>query len=126
MKHLIKAIFAFVLFQAVSVFAAGQAFTQANFDALQAAGKPVIVHVHADWCPTCKSQDAILNPLMKSPEFKGVTFLQVNFDDQKDVLKKFNVANQSTIIVFKGGKEVGRSVGDTKATSIDALAKKCL
>lgn len=126
MKHLIKAIFAFVLLQAVSVFAAGQAFTQANFDTLQTAGKPVIVHVHADWCPTCKSQDTILNPLIKSPEFKGVTFLQVNFDDQKDVLKKFNVANQSTIIVFKGGKEVGRSIGDTKAASIDALAKKSL
>lgn len=61
-----------------------------------------------------------------NPEFKGVTFLQVSFDDQKDVLKKFNVANQSTIIVFKGGKEVGRSVGDTKYMSIDALAKKSL
>jgi thioredoxin 1 len=126
MKHLIKAIFAFILFQAASVFAAGQAFTQANFDALQAAGKPVIVHVHADWCPTCKSQDAILNPLMKSPEYKGVTFLEVNFDGQKDVLKKFNVSNQSAIIVFKGGKEVGRSVGDTKASSVDALVKKSL
>ncbi len=126
MNHLIKAVFTFILFQAVSVFAAGQAFTQANFDALQAAGKPVVVHVHADWCPTCRSQDAILNPLIKSPEFKGVTFLQVNFDDQKDALKKFNVANQSTIIVFKGGKEVGRSVGDTKAPSVDALVKKSL
>lgn len=126
MKKIVNVIITFVLFQAVSVFAAGQAFTQANFDALQAAGKPVVVHVHADWCPTCRSQDAILNPLIKSPEFKGVTFLQVNFDDQKDVLKKFNVANQSTIIVFKGGKEVGRSVGDTKAPSVDALVKKSL
>jgi thioredoxin 1 len=126
MKHLIKVIFSFILFQAASVLAAGQAFTQANFDALQAAGKPVIVHVHADWCPTCKSQDVILGPLIKSSEFNGVTFLQVNFDDQKDVLKKFNVRNQSTIIVFKNGKEVGRSVGDTKAASIDALAKRSL
>ncbi|MBU3636072.1 thioredoxin family protein [Polynucleobacter sp. es-MAR-4] len=126
MKSFIKVLLVFASFQAVSVFAAGQEFTQANFDTLQAAGKPAIVHVHADWCPTCKSQDAILNPLMKSPEFKGVSFLQVSFDDQKDVLKKFNVANQSTIIVFKGGKEVGRSVGDTKAASIDALAKKSL
>ena len=126
MKHLIKAIFTFVLFQAISAFAVGQAFTQSSFDALQNAGKPVIVHVHADWCPTCKSQDAILNPLMKSPEFKGVTFLQVNFDNQKDTLQKFNVANQSTIIVFKNGKEVGRSIGDTNKSSIDALAKKSL
>lgn len=126
MKHLIKAIFTFVLFQAISAFAAGQAFTQSNFDTLQNAGKPMIVHVHADWCPTCKSQDAILNPLMKSPEFKGVTFLQVNFDNQKDTLQKFNVANQSTIIVFKNGKEVGRSIGDTNKSSIDALAKKSL
>lgn len=126
MKRLIKAILAFVAFHSVVVMAAGQPFTQSNFDALENAGKPIVVHIHADWCPTCKTQDAILNPLIKTPEFKDVTFLQVNFDNQKDALKKFNVVNQSTIIVFKNGKEVGRSVGDTKKSSIDALVMKSL
>lgn len=123
MKHFISI---FLLLQAVAVYAAGQAFTSSNFDALEKAGKPIVVHIHADWCPTCKSQDAILSPFIQSPEFKGVTFLQVNYDDQKDVLKKFNVLKQSTIIVFKNGKEVGRVVGDTKAASVDSLIRKSL
>jgi thioredoxin 1 len=33
---------------------------------------------------------------------------------------------QSTLIVFKGEKEVGRSVGDTNANSIAALLGKAI
>ena len=33
---------------------------------------------------------------------------------------------QSTLIVFKGGKEVGRSTGDTSKDSIAALLQKTL
>jgi len=35
-------------------FAAGQKFDQATFDALLKSGKPTLVMVHADWCPTCR------------------------------------------------------------------------
>tara|TARA_Y100000389_G_scaffold143299_1_gene141518 strand:+ start:825 stop:1205 length:381 start_codon:yes stop_codon:yes gene_type:complete len=126
MKYLSRLLLAFVLLQAFSALAAGKAFTQSDFDVLESTGKPIVIHVHADWCSTCKSQDAILNPIIKSSEFNGVTFFQVNFDDQKEVLKKFNVANQSTIIVIKNGKEVGRLIGDTKQSSINALVKKSL
>ncbi|WP_161539868.1 thioredoxin family protein [Glaciimonas sp. PCH181] len=34
--------------------AAQVAYSQAQFDKLQAEGKPAIVYFHADWCPTCK------------------------------------------------------------------------
>ena len=33
---------------------------------------------------------------------------------------------QSTLITFKGEKEVGRSVGDTRRQSIEALLNKLL
>jgi len=45
---------------------------------------------------------------------------------QKDVVKNFKVTMQSTLIVFKGGKEVGRSTGDTKKDSIADLLKKAI
>ena len=50
-----------------------------------------------------------------------MVMLRVNFDTQLNVLKAFNVQSQSTLIVFKGAKETGRSVGDTDAGSIAAL-----
>jgi thioredoxin-like negative regulator of GroEL len=109
-----------------AALAAGQAFDQATFDALQQQGKPTLVMIHADWCPTCKAQEPIISELLKTPELQSITALRVDFDGQKTVVKAFKVQYQSTLIVFKGGKEVGRSSGDTKKDSIAALLKKTL
>ena len=99
-------------------------YDQATFDKLAAAGKPIVLSVRAPWCPTCKAQDPIQSSLMKTPAYQDYTILTIDFDSQKDLLKKYAVAMQSTIIAFHGKTEVGRSVGDTKEASIDALMKK--
>lgn len=109
-----------------SALAADQAFDQAVFDALQKQGKPTLVMIHADWCPTCKAQEPILGELLKTPELQGIAALRVDFDKQKAAVKAFKAQYQSTLIVFKGGKEVGRSTGDTKKDSIAALLKNAL
>ena len=96
-------------------------FTMEAFKAAQKAGKPILVDVWASWCPTCKAQGPILKSLLANPKNKDMVMLRVNFDTQLDVLKAFNVQSQSTLIVFKGAKETGRSVGDTDAGSIGAL-----
>lgn len=104
----------------------GQAYTQSEFDSLQKSGKPTLVMVHADWCPTCRAQDPLLLDLLQTPALKGITALSVDFDTQKNVLRHFHVSMQSTLIVFKGGKEVARSIGDTNKGSLEALLKKAL
>ena len=96
-------------------------FTTEAFKAAQKAGKPILVDVWASWCPTCKVQGPILKSLLADPKNKDMVMFRVNFDTQLDVLKAFNVQSQSTIIVFKGATETGRSVGDTDAASIAAL-----
>jgi len=119
----IYGLFASSFLYAMSAFAAGQAFTKSQFDALINEGRPVIVHVHAPWCPNCRAQDTTLNSEIKSPSYKDVTFLEVDFDTQKEALKEFNVSMQSTILVFKGGKELGRLTGKTKESDIEGLTK---
>ncbi len=101
-------------------------FTQAAFDAAQAAGKSVIVEVSAPWCPTCKAQAPIIKSMKTKPEFSGVTVLEVDFDSQKDVLQKLKVQMQSTLIAFKGKTETARSVGETKAVEIEKLFKSAI
>ena len=103
------------------VRAADTEFTMAAFKAAQKVGNPILVDVWASWCPTCKAQGPILKSLLADPKNKGMVMFRVNFDTQLDVLKAFNVQSQSTLIVFKGTKETGRSVGDTDAGSIGAL-----
>jgi len=101
-------------------------FDAAAFGAAQAAGKPILVEVTAPWCPTCKAQKPILSGLAGKPKFKDLVIFQIDFDSQKELLKKFDVFMQSTLIVFKGTKEAGRSTGDTNPGSIEALLDKAV
>jgi len=118
---------AFSFLVATMAFAAEtKPFDQATFAALQAANKPVLVDVYADWCPTCKAQEPLISALIASPEFKDYTVLRVNFDTQKDVRKSLRVPNQSTLIVYRGKREVARSTGDTSKDSIAASLRKGL
>ena len=107
-------------------FADPTPYTQAGFDGLQKAGKSILVEVHAPWCPTCRAQDPIVNDLLKKKEFQAITVLHVDFDSQKEALKTFNVSKQSTLIVFKGTKETGRSTGDTSSAGIEKLLQKAI
>jgi len=101
-------------------------FTAEAFKAAQAAGAPVLIEIHADWCPTCKAQTPIIDRLTASSKFKDLKVFRVDFDGQKPVVKSFGAQMQSTLIVFKGSAEQGRSVGDTKEASIGALLDKAL
>ena len=101
-------------------------FDQKAFEAAQAAGKSILVEVSAPWCPVCKAQAPILSRLKSEAKFKELVSFDIDFDSQKDLLKKFNVQKQSTLIVFKGKQEAGRSTGDTNASSITALLGKAI
>lgn len=99
-------------------------YTQTEFDKLAQEGKPVVVDVSATWCPTCKAQKPIIDGLMKQPAYKDVTLLTVDFDAEKPTLKRLKVSMQSTLVAFKGGKELGRSTGDTTPEGLEGLVKK--
>jgi thioredoxin 1 len=95
-------------------------FSAEAFKAAQEQGSPILVEIHADWCPTCKAQNPILEKLTADPKFKDLKIFRVDFDAMKPVVK------ESTLIVFKGAREQGRSVGDTREASIAALLDQSL
>ena len=67
-----------------------------------------------------------LAELAAEPKFKNLVVFEVDFDNQKDAVRAFNAQSQSTLIVFKGEMEIGRSVGDTHQKSIAALLASAL
>jgi thiol-disulfide isomerase/thioredoxin len=101
-------------------------FNDAAFTEAQKAGKPIFVAIHASWCPICKAQTPILAELMADPKFKDLSYFTIDFDSQKDLVRRFGARMQSTLISFKGATEQGRSVGDTNRQSIAALLNKVL
>ena len=92
-------------------------FSAEAFKAAQASGSPILVEIHAEWCPTCKAQNPILDKLTADPKFRDLVVFRVDFNSMKPVVKQFGAQMQSTLIVFKGSAEQGRSVGDTKQDS---------
>lgn len=101
-------------------------FSPAEFGAAQQASKPILVEIHAGWCPTCKAQAPIVAELRKEPKFKDLVVFRVDFDSQKEVVRQFGARQQSTLVAFRGSAEVGRSVGDTSKSSISALLAKAI
>src|SRR5262245_31899226 len=98
---------------------AAKSFDDQSFKQAQAAGKPILVDVTASWCPTCRQQRPIVEQIEK--EKPNLVVYKVDFDTAKDTLKRFRGQHQSTLIVFKGTNEVGRSTGDTDPARIRAL-----
>ena len=113
-------------FAALAVFAAEMPFDKAQFDTALAAGKPVIVDFSASWCPTCKAQKPIVEGLMKEQKLEPVTLFVADYDKETALKKQLGVSQQSTFVVFKSGKEVGRSTGQTQKQAIADLFDKAL
>jgi thioredoxin 1 len=91
-----------------------------------AAGEPVLVHITAPWCGECELQKPIVAELLATPDFRDMKEFKVDFDTQKDALKQLHVQMQSTLIVYKGGKEVDRMTGKTDPAVIEAIMRKAL
>ncbi len=89
------------------------------------AGKPVIVHVYAYWCLQCHIQKSILAKLEADKTYDGVQFFRVDYTQQTDVVAALNCP-RSTVIAYKGGKEVARMSWGTSEESVLNVLKAAL
>lgn len=103
-----------------------QPYTAATLQQAQAAGKPVALHFHADWCPTCKAQERAFREMKDDPQLKDMTLLVAHYDDERELKRAMNVRSQSVIVVFKGAKETARSGGETKPARLKSVLMSAL
>jgi len=102
----------------------------AELDALLAKdpGKTAMLDFYADWCVSCKEMEKLtFSDAQVKKRFANMILLQAdvtaNNDDDKALLKRFNLFGPPGIIFFKnGGKEIsgGRVVGYQKAEKFTA------
>lgn len=97
-------------------------FSTPALRAAQTKGDAILVDVFASWCPTCRAQAPTIEAIAASPAYAKLTILRLDFDRQVAEKKALGVNQQSTLIVFKGGKEVGRTLGVTQPDQIRAFA----
>ena len=92
-------------------------FNKELFDKAQSKGKIVIVSSWIKYCTSCASQMKVLNTAKKNGELSDIKFDNIEyfaFDvTDKNISNFFNVQYQTTLLIFKGNKEVYRSIGET-------------
>tara|TARA_Y100001960_G_scaffold84057_1_gene89762 strand:- start:1096 stop:1539 length:444 start_codon:yes stop_codon:yes gene_type:complete len=101
-----------------------QQYSKEAFDKSMAEGKMIVLDFYKDGCPVCAKQHPILEKA--SNEYQAADFYKVNFKKNTQAVKEFKVGSQSTIIVFNEGKEVNRTVGETKSAKLMAQFAKAV
>ncbi len=85
--------------------------TDANFEEVVLnSDKPVLVDFWAVWCGPCR----MVGPLVEeiSGEYEGKAVVgKVDVDNNPEISAKFGIRNIPTILFFKGGEVVDKSVG---------------
>jgi thioredoxin 1 len=100
------------------------AFDKTRFESLVASNAPVVVHTHEFWCPTCRVQANVLEELQKDPKFAKVTMFRASTSTDRETLAPLKVTSRSIILVFSGGKQIGRLDWITDAGQIRALLEQ--
>lgn len=80
---------------------------------------PVIVDFWASWCGPCRMLAPILDQI--AAERPDVKVAKVNVDEQMELASRFGIVSIPTVIVFKDGKPVSKSLGVKPKADILAL-----
>jgi thioredoxin 1 len=98
--------------------------TNLTFDEkVSSSSRPVLVDFWAEWCAPCRMLSPTIDQIAEEYDGK-VTVGKINIDEEPELAQRFGVMSIPTLILFKDGSVVSRSVGvvgkDKIAAMIDA------
>ena len=95
--------------------------TNTNFDGLLEDGKLVIVDFWATWCGPCRMLSPLLDEVEEEMADK-ITVVKVNVDDADEIAMRFRIMSIPTLLFFKNGQLVDKTVGAMpKSTLVDKI-----
>ena len=84
--------------------------TNTSFDGLLSDEKLVIVDFWATWCGPCRMLSPLLDEVEEEMSDK-ITVVKVNVDDADEIAMRYRIMSIPTLLFFKGGQVVDKTVG---------------
>jgi thioredoxin len=77
---------------------------------------PVFVDFWAEWCGPCRMVGPAVEQIGRIMAGK-VKVAKLNVDENQEIATKYEVQSIPSLILFKGGKEIGRTIGAAQKES---------
>jgi thioredoxin 1 len=95
--------------------------TNTSFDEFLADGKLVIVDFWATWCGPCRMLSPLLDEVEEEMADK-ITVVKVNVDDADEIAMRYRIMSIPTLLFFKNGQLVDKTVGAMpKSTLVEKI-----
>ena len=97
--------------------------TKENFkeEVLEAKGI-VVVDFGANWCGPCKSLVPVLEEVVTEDPNKKI--VKVDVDEQEELSAQFKIMSVPTLLVFRNGEVIDKSIGLIQKDEVKALFAK--
>ena len=105
-------------------------FDKELFNKAQSEGKIIVVSSWMKYCSSCANQMKVLQKAKKEGELSDIKFDNIeyfSFDvTNSEIANLFDIQYQTTLLIFKGGQEVYRSIGETTENLIYEALKNSI
>ena len=122
MKKILTLVFCIFVFS-FNASAKETTYNKVDFDKALSEGKVVVVSSWIKYCTSCASQMKVLNKAIN--EFDNIEYFAFDVTN-KEIANSFNVQYQTTLLIFKDGNEVYRSIGETSKDLIYKAIKSSI
>jgi thioredoxin 1 len=92
--------------------------TNENFESLKNGELPLVVDFWATWCGPCRMLAPIVAELAKEYEGK-ITVGKCDVEEAEEIAAMFGIRNIPTVLFFKDGQVVDKSVGAVSKVKLE-------